>query len=69
MSDSFGSLAQVSGSFDDLDDETYEKTVKAAQSSFALMKYDKESDTSVVLCRPETVRMPPVVQDASLLRL
>ena len=45
----------MSGSFDDLEDETYEKTVKAAQSSFALMKYDKESDSSVVLCRPETV--------------
>eukprot|EP00977_Amphora_coffeiformis_P007111 scaffold1552_cov175-Amphora_coffeaeformis.AAC.2 len=45
-----------SGSFDDLDDEMYQKSVKAAQSSFALIKYDEESDSSVVLCRPETGR-------------
>ena len=33
----------------------YDNTVKAAQSSFALVGYDSESDSSVVLCRPETV--------------
>lgn len=49
-------LSQESGTFDELDQETYEKTVKAAQSSFALMSYDESSDSSVVLCKPETGR-------------
>lgn len=44
-----------SGKFEDLDEATYEKTVKAAQSSFALIRYDRDSNTSVVLCKPETV--------------
>lgn len=48
-------VSQVSGPFEDLDDDTYQKSVKAAQTSFSLIKYDEESDTSVVLCRPETV--------------
>ena len=47
---------QESGTFDDLDQELYDKTVKAAQSSFALMSYDESSDSSVVLCKPETGR-------------
>lgn len=45
----------MSGAFEDLNNEMYAKTVKASQSSFALLKYDEKSDSSVVLCRPETV--------------
>jgi len=44
------------GIFDELDDKTYHETVKAAETSFALLKFDAKSDSSVVLCRPATGR-------------
>lgn len=46
----------VCGSFDDLDQMTYKKTVKPAETSFAMVAYDPKSDSSVVLCRPKTGR-------------
>lgn len=44
------------GAFDDLEDPLYRKTVKPAQTSFAVIHYDKATDSTVVLCRPETGR-------------
>jgi len=45
-----------SGTFEDLDSATYLRTVKSAQTSFALIHYDSKSDSSIVLCRPATGR-------------
>jgi 23S rRNA-/tRNA-specific pseudouridylate synthase len=45
-----------SGTFQDLDEATYTQTVKAAQTSFAVIRYDAASDSTVVLCRPGTGR-------------
>ena len=47
---------QESGPFDTLDDHLYVHTVKPAQTSFAVVGYDDLSDSTVVLCRPETGR-------------
>jgi 23S rRNA-/tRNA-specific pseudouridylate synthase len=44
------------GRFDDLEANAYLKTVKPAQTSFAVMKYDAVSDSTLVLCRPVTGR-------------
>jgi hypothetical protein len=37
------------GSFDVLDDKTYKKTVKPAESSFGVVSYDEKSDSTVVV--------------------
>lgn len=44
------------GIFDTLTDEAYKKTVKSAETSFGVVKYDKASDSTIVLCRPHTGR-------------
>ncbi len=44
------------GAFDELDDELYRKTVKPAQTSMAAIQYDPLTDSTIVLCRPETGR-------------
>jgi hypothetical protein len=44
------------GGFADLDDEVYLKSVKPAQTSFAVVRYDDASDSTVLICRPETGR-------------
>jgi 23S rRNA-/tRNA-specific pseudouridylate synthase len=44
------------GTFDDLDTETYIKTVKPAETAFGVVRYDAETDSTVVLCRPATGR-------------
>jgi hypothetical protein len=44
------------GEFLDLDDESAKK-VKPAQTAFAVVAYDKKSDSTVVLVKPETGRM------------
>jgi 23S rRNA-/tRNA-specific pseudouridylate synthase len=44
------------GRFDDLEEDAYLKTVKPAQTSFAVIKYDAPSDSTLVLCRPVTGR-------------
>ena len=44
----------VCGTFDDLDEETYLRTVKPAETAFAAVKYDQTTDTTIVLCRPKT---------------
>eukprot|EP00522_Entomoneis_paludosa_P001401 CAMPEP_0172476526 /NCGR_PEP_ID=MMETSP1065-20121228/70422_1 /TAXON_ID=265537 /ORGANISM="Amphiprora paludosa, Strain CCMP125" /LENGTH=563 /DNA_ID=CAMNT_0013234749 /DNA_START=134 /DNA_END=1825 /DNA_ORIENTATION=+ len=46
----------MSGLFEDLDNEKYLKTVKPAQTSFSVVGYDKKSDSTIVMCRPETGR-------------
>ena len=45
-----------SGTFENLGAETYLRTVKPAQTSFAPIAYDSTTDTTVVLCRPGTGR-------------
>lgn len=45
-----------SGTFDHIDDDLYRRNVKSAQTSFAVIRYDAESDSTVVLCRPSTGR-------------
>ena len=47
---------QKSGRFEDLDNDLYAKTVKPAQTSFTVVEYNEESDSTVVLCRPSTGR-------------
>jgi len=42
--------------FDDLDAATYCRTVKPAETSFAVVRYDEASDSTVLLCRPRTGR-------------
>ena len=44
------------GTFRDLSDDVYARTVKPAETSFALIHYDKTTDSSLVLCRPRTGR-------------
>jgi len=44
----------VCGTFEELDDETYLRTVKPAETSFTTLTYDQSTDTSIILCRPET---------------
>lgn len=44
------------GAFHDLDDISYQKTVKPAQTAFAVVRYDKESDSTILFCRPMTGR-------------
>lgn len=44
------------GAFHDLDSSVYEKTVKPAQTAFAVVHYDAETDSSVLMCRPLTGR-------------
>jgi 23S rRNA-/tRNA-specific pseudouridylate synthase len=46
----------VSGAFEDLEASLYLKTVKSAQTAFAVIRYDSESDSTIVLCRPGTGR-------------
>lgn len=46
----------VSGTFDALESSLYLKTVKPAQTAFAVIRYDEETDSTVVLCRPGTGR-------------
>ena len=45
-----------SGTFDHINEELYRRNVKPAQTSFAVIRYDAESDSTVVLCRPSTGR-------------
>ena len=44
------------GAFADLDDATYRKTVKPAHTSFAIVRYDESTDSTILLCRPSTGR-------------
>jgi 23S rRNA-/tRNA-specific pseudouridylate synthase len=44
------------GSFENLDPETYMKTVKPAHTSFGVVQYDADTDSTIVLCRPTTGR-------------
>jgi len=44
------------GPFGDLDNVTYHKTVKPAATSFAVIRYDEVTDSTIVLCRPTTGR-------------
>jgi 23S rRNA-/tRNA-specific pseudouridylate synthase len=44
------------GAFTDLDDATYRKTVKPAHTSFAIVRYDESTDSTILLCRPSTGR-------------
>ncbi|GAX23232.1 tRNA pseudouridine synthase 9 [Fistulifera solaris] len=45
-----------SGTFDHVEDDLYRRNVKPAQTSFAVIRYDAESDSTIVLCRPSTGR-------------
>jgi hypothetical protein len=44
------------GQFRDLDDATYVKTVKPAQTAFAIVKYNEQDDSTLLLVRPATGR-------------
>ena len=44
------------GSFESLSDELYLKSVKPAQTSFGVVRYDPDTDSTIVLCRPQTGR-------------
>jgi len=44
------------GSFDDLPDDLYKKSVKPAHTAFGIVSYSPTSDSSVVVCRPFTGR-------------
>lgn len=44
------------GTFDELNDDIYRQSVKASETSFALIHYDNKTDSSLVLCRPRTGR-------------
>eukprot|EP00547_Thalassionema_nitzschioides_P005105 CAMPEP_0194209840 /NCGR_PEP_ID=MMETSP0156-20130528/7828_1 /TAXON_ID=33649 /ORGANISM="Thalassionema nitzschioides, Strain L26-B" /LENGTH=593 /DNA_ID=CAMNT_0038937077 /DNA_START=239 /DNA_END=2020 /DNA_ORIENTATION=+ len=44
------------GDFASLEDSLYVKSVKPAQTSFGVIKYDKATDSTVILCRPQTGR-------------
>mgnify|MGYP005849495941 CR=1 FL=1 len=44
------------GTFRDLSDEKYLKTVKASETSFGIISYDAKSDSTLLLCRPVTGR-------------
>ena len=44
------------GRFEELEDTLYAKTVKAAETSFGVVRYDEESDSTILICRPQTGR-------------
>jgi 23S rRNA-/tRNA-specific pseudouridylate synthase len=44
------------GSFQDLSDELYLKSVKPAQTSFGVVRYDADTDSTILVCRPQTGR-------------
>jgi hypothetical protein len=44
------------GAFSNLEPSLYRKTVKPAQTSFAVVGYDAKTDSTVVLCKPVTGR-------------
>ena len=44
------------GTFGELTDDEYKRTVKSAETSFAVVRYDEASDSTVVICRPLTGR-------------
>ena len=44
------------GEFDGLSAEERRKSVKAAETAFAVISYDRNSDSTVVMCKPETGR-------------
>jgi 23S rRNA-/tRNA-specific pseudouridylate synthase len=44
------------GGFESLSDELYLKSVKPAQTSFGVVRYDPDTDSTIVLCRPQTGR-------------
>jgi 23S rRNA-/tRNA-specific pseudouridylate synthase len=44
------------GTFDELEDALYLKTVKPAETSFGVVRYDAATDSTVVVCRPTTGR-------------
>jgi len=46
----------ASGTFADLNAATYNKTVKPAQTSFAVVHYNPQDDSTLLLVRPETGR-------------
>ena len=44
------------GNFEDLDEKLYLKTVKPAETSFGVVRYDEATDSTIVICRPATGR-------------
>jgi 23S rRNA-/tRNA-specific pseudouridylate synthase len=46
----------ASGTFDDLDNELYERTVKPAHTAFAVIEYNPADDSTVLLVQPWTGR-------------
>jgi RNA pseudouridylate synthase len=44
------------GTFNELDDDAYASTVKSAETSFCAVSYHGASDSTLVLCRPNTGR-------------
>eukprot|EP00980_Cylindrotheca_fusiformis_P029120 scaffold22733_cov214-Cylindrotheca_fusiformis.AAC.2 len=44
------------GTFETLDDSLYRKTVKSAETSFGVVRYDEATDSTIVVCRPATGR-------------
>ena len=44
------------GSFEDLDAAAYLKSAKSAQTAFGVVRYDSQTDSTVVLCHPMTGR-------------
>jgi 23S rRNA-/tRNA-specific pseudouridylate synthase len=44
------------GTFETLDNVLYKKTVKSAETSFGVVRYDAATDSTVVVCRPATGR-------------
>jgi tRNA pseudouridine synthase 9 len=44
------------GSFEDIPDDLYKKTVKASQTAFGVVSYCAETDSTVVVCKPTTGR-------------
>jgi 23S rRNA-/tRNA-specific pseudouridylate synthase len=44
------------GAFSDLDETLYLKTVKPCETCFGVVRYDEESDSTLVICRPKTGR-------------
>ena len=46
----------AAGRFEELEDDLYVKTVKPAQTSFAVIRYDAITDSTIILCRPVTGR-------------
>lgn len=44
------------GSFDDLPNDIYKRTVKASQTSFGVVSYCVKTDSTLVVCKPSTGR-------------